>query len=123
MTSTKPLEVRWGETIRDLRTEQGLSLQALADMSGLDPGHISRAERGLAGLGDQSRMAIARALGRRVEQIFTYPEVQCRSAAPATAAAPTPTRATGETRSPAPSAAAQGASDRTASRASRDGGR
>ncbi|MBK9260372.1 MAG: helix-turn-helix transcriptional regulator [Polyangiaceae bacterium] len=39
-----------GGRIRDLRREQGLSLGALADASGLSKGHLSSVEHGLAAI-------------------------------------------------------------------------
>lgn len=74
MTFTKPLAQQWGETIRRARIDQGLSLEALAEAAEIDPGHLSRAERGKAGLGDEMRIRIARALHKRVEDLFPYPD-------------------------------------------------
>ena len=115
MTFTKPTAQRWGEAIREARREQGLSIFELATRTGIDPGHLSRAERGLAGIGDDYRVALAKALERRVEDLFPYPdptETACPSAeaaaaegssrTPATAAAPRSTAPSAE--APAPSA-------------------
>lgn len=97
----------WGEAIREARTEQGLSAKELAARVGMDPGHLSRAERGLAGIGDEYRMGIARELGRPVAELFAYPidsETTCPNAGPVTDGAPSPTPATrAEAPSPAPS--------------------
>lgn len=52
-----------GQRIRALRQQSGMSLNALAALSGLSKGHLSRVERGLANL-DQRRslLAVAEAL-------------------------------------------------------------
>lgn len=111
MSHTKTLAETWGETIRETRREQGLSLEALAERTGIDAGHLSRGERGLAGFGDAHRISLARALGRQVGDLFPYPEITsedpaCPSADSATDAGPSPTRPTrAARRSPAPSAA------------------
>lgn len=115
MAYTKSLTLQWGETIRELRLDQGLSLEKLADDARIDSGHLSKAERGLAGLGDEARMRLAAALGRRVEEIFTYPDTTedeaCPNAASAAGGGSSRTPATtGETRSPARSAVAAGKS-------------
>lgn len=109
MTFTKPTAQRWGEAIRKARLEQGLSILDLATETGMDPGHLSRAERGLAGIGDDYRVAIADALGVRVADLFTYDtETPCPSADSAAGRDSSPTRVTtAETRSSAPSAKAQ----------------
>lgn len=115
MSFMTELTRKWGENIRRTRNDQGLSIEALAARAGVDPGHLSRAERGLAGFGDESRIRLAAALGTRVESLFPYPdtETQCPSAASAMAGAASPTRpTTAETRSPAPSAEGQDGSDR-----------
>lgn len=117
MTLTKPTAQRWGEAIRKARTDLRLSILELATRVGMDPGHLSRVERGLAGIGDEYRIALADALGVRANDLFTYDsETPCPPAASATDAAASPTPATaGETRSPARSAKAQAASAREGS--------
>lgn len=105
MTFTKPIAQRWGEAIRKARTDLGLSIFELATRVGIDPGHLSRAERGLAGIGDDYRAGIAEALGTTPESLFTDPESPCPSAASATDGAAPRTRPTkAGTRSPARSA-------------------
>jgi transcriptional regulator with XRE-family HTH domain len=74
MTFTKPTAQIWGEAIREARTELGLSIFELASRTGMDPGHLSRAERGLAGIGDDYRISLAKALGRPVADLFQYPD-------------------------------------------------
>lgn len=120
MTFTKPLAQRWGEAIREARINLRLSITELATRAGMDPGHLSRAERGLAGIGDDFRIALADALGVRANDLFTYdPESPCPPAASATDAAPSPTPATTAAhRSPAPSAKGPAASAREGSHGS-----
>lgn len=114
MTYKKSLPEIWGANVRQARRDQRLSLEALSAASGIDLGHLSRGERGLAGFGDDSRIRLASALGKKVEELFPYPdttpETPCPSAAPATGreASRTPAAAT---QSPARSATAQGTAD------------
>lgn len=119
MTFTKPTAQRWGEAIREARTSLRLSIFELAARTGMDPGHLSRAERGLAGIGDDYRIALAGALGKRVEDLFPYPEsgeTACLNAASATAGGASPTPATtAARRSTAPSAEGPAASAREGS--------
>ena len=42
-----PDDLRVGQKIRELRLEQGLTLEGLAFEAGVDKGHLSRIERGL----------------------------------------------------------------------------
>lgn len=70
---TAKLREAWGRRLRAIREEQQISQSKLAQLSGIPQGAISRLERGLVGAGDETRMAIARALGRNVEDIWTYP--------------------------------------------------
>lgn len=117
---TYTIQRRWGDAIRALRVEHGLSVSALARTVGLDPSHLWRAEQGQAGLGDELRIRLAEALGVRVESIFSYPDTssegtECPSAASAWDAAasrqsetppPTPRSPRRRSRHRAPSAAA-----------------
>lgn len=120
MTHTRPLAEIWGEAIREARNDLRLSIVELAARAGIDPGHLSRAERGLSGIGDEKRIRLAGALGKRVEDLFPYPthgDSACPSAASATDAEPSrthPTRAAH--RSTARSAEAPAASARKGSR-------
>ena len=40
-----------------------MSLATLSKLTGIDKGHLSRVERGLAGLGDSNILKVAEALG------------------------------------------------------------
>lgn len=99
----------------------GLTLGELARQTSIHKGQLSRVENGLMGIGDEGRIRIAAALGRRVEDLFPYPdttdlETACPSAANAREAASSPTPATtAATRSPARSAKAPAASAREGS--------
>jgi len=130
MTCIEDLPRTWGELIRAARTQMGLSLEVLAERAGMDTSHLSRAERGLAGVGDDSRIRLAAALGQRVEDLFPYPDtsqdsIPCPSASSAAAPAspasspttpmtPTPTGATHPSARPAGSATAPAPSTPTA---------
>lgn len=121
MPATRTLAQTWGEGIRKARTDLGLSIVELAARVGIDPAHLSRGERGLAGIGDEYRVSIARALGRQVNDLFPYPDTNqdpsCPSAASATGGGSSPTPATAAaTPSRAPSATAPAPSDREGSR-------
>lgn len=118
MTCTKPTARHWGEAIRRERTDQGLSLLEVAKRTGIDPGHLSRAERGLAGIGDEYRAAIARALGKPPDH-FTDEKTTCPSADSAEVRGSSPTPATpADRRSGALSAEVPDASGRAANRGS-----
>lgn len=52
-----------GSRVRTLRTQQGMSLAALAAATNIDKSHLSKMERGERGLSLQQAVAIARALG------------------------------------------------------------
>lgn len=113
MNAPKTLPQIWGEEIRKARTELGLSIVQLAADVGMDPAHLSRGERGLAGIGDDYRVALAKRLDRPTAQLFPYPDTfplerSCPRAATAPDAASSPTPATtAATRSPARAAKAQ----------------
>ena len=94
----------------------------LSRRAGIDPGGLSRLERGLQGASDDVRISLARALQMQVEDLFPYPdttneEIACLGAAPAEGADSFPTRATtAGRRSRAPSAGAAAGSTRGAAR-------
>lgn len=74
MTHTATLRVEWGNRIRAERTAQDIGLNELARLADMDPGNLSRIENGKQGVGDDLRMRLANALGKRVEDLFSYPE-------------------------------------------------
>lgn len=49
--------------LRAVRQAQGLGLREVAQKSGIDPGHLSRVERGQASLSLESLARLARTLG------------------------------------------------------------
>lgn len=67
------IDQHWGSRIRTARTDRGLTIAQLAYRSDINPGNLSRIERGLERPGDETRMRIAAALDARVEDIWTYP--------------------------------------------------
>lgn len=63
-------EIRIGETLRELRRKQGLSLQNLAGLSGVSVGMISQVERGLANPSVRILTALRRALNIPMQELF-----------------------------------------------------
>ena len=79
MPSTE-LSETWGAAIRARRKAAGLSIARLGARSDVEPGHLSRIERGLVVPGDEIRIRIAQELGVRVEELFAYPDTSGPSA-------------------------------------------
>lgn len=72
------LRIGWGNRLRELRLERGMSQMALAVASGLDKSYYARIERGevgARGTSDDVRMRIAAGLGVQVADIWSYPDV------------------------------------------------
>lgn len=63
-------EHRVGATLRRLRKEKDLSLQALSDRSGVSVGMISQVERGLANPSIRLLTALRRALNASMQELF-----------------------------------------------------
>lgn len=82
MPSTE-LSERWGPRIRARRKAMGLSIARLGAAADIEPGHLSRIERGLVVPGDEVRVKLARALGVRVEELFSYPDTSSAPGVPA----------------------------------------
>lgn len=57
---------RIGRQVADIRKEQGLTQQQLADIVGMQRNHISRIESGKFSVGLDTLAAIAKALGRQL---------------------------------------------------------
>jgi transcriptional regulator with XRE-family HTH domain len=64
----------WGQRLRAERQSQGLTQHELSRRSGVSQQMVSGIERGLFGAGDDTRRALARALGTRPAELFPYPE-------------------------------------------------
>lgn len=62
-----------GQRIRSIRKERDLSIQALADRSGLSTGMLSQIERGLSTPSVKSLRLLAAALGVPISWFFTAP--------------------------------------------------
>ena len=62
MPDTDPC-IKFGKTIRSIRTKRGLSQEALADASGLDRTYVSAVERGKRNISLRNIYKLARALG------------------------------------------------------------
>jgi transcriptional regulator with XRE-family HTH domain len=115
----RTLQHTWGARVRAERQARDLTVLELSRRADVDPGNLSRFERGLQGASDDFRISLARGLGMEVAELFPYPEIKerpCPSAAPAAGVASSATPATTAANpSPAPSAAALAGSDREGS--------
>ncbi|WP_082797732.1 helix-turn-helix domain-containing protein [Collimonas arenae] len=67
----KSLSIRFGERIRELRKERGLSQEGFADLCGFDRTYISGIERGLRNPSLIAIGALAKALKVSVEELFS----------------------------------------------------
>ena len=72
-TEPKPLCLKVGARIRELRTERGMSLQDLAEAGAMSKGHLSSVEQGLAAITIETIERIARALGVPSLYVITFP--------------------------------------------------
>lgn len=68
------LYTSWGQRLRAERQRQAMTQDELSVKSGVSQQMVSGIERGLFGAGDDTRRAIARALGVRPVELFPYPE-------------------------------------------------
>jgi len=65
------LEIRkFGNNLRKLRKERGMSMQELADLSDVEYSQISRIERGIIGTSLNSVFAVAKAMEIDVKELF-----------------------------------------------------
>jgi len=65
-----PITVRFGQRIRALRKELGLSQEALAELCDLDRTYISDIERGLRNVALRNIETLAEALGVSLSDLF-----------------------------------------------------
>ncbi|MDI1444537.1 helix-turn-helix transcriptional regulator [Polyangium sp. 6x1] len=72
-TEAKPVCLKVGARIRELRKERGMSLQDLADAGAMSKGHLSSVEQGLAAITIETLDRIARALGVPSLCLVTFP--------------------------------------------------
>jgi transcriptional regulator with XRE-family HTH domain len=63
----------WARRVRDARAQRGWTQEVLAERASLSQQKVSQVESGRPG-SDDTRRAIARALGVRVVDLFPYPE-------------------------------------------------
>lgn len=68
------LQVEWGQRLREVREERGLTGGELAKAAGVTRQHIQRVEVGITSSSDAVRIKIAAALGVQVTDIWSYPE-------------------------------------------------
>jgi transcriptional regulator with XRE-family HTH domain len=67
------MQARWGEALRKLREERGLTLRSLGEKSDVDYRHLQKVELGKAGLSDERRIRVADALGVDPNELWAYP--------------------------------------------------
>ena len=70
MPKKSPVTERFGQRIRTLRKERGLSQEDLAELCGLDRTYISGIERGLRNVALRNIEALAEALGVSISDLF-----------------------------------------------------
>lgn len=66
--------------LRQWRTDSGLTLAEVSDLTGLAAPVLSRVERGLAGLRPMTKVRIARALGVAVRDLFELEKIEASEA-------------------------------------------
>ncbi|URM90381.1 helix-turn-helix transcriptional regulator [Streptomyces sp. MRC013] len=76
--STEPFS---GPPLRRLRVAKGLSLRTTAQRSGIDPGHLSKVERGEKQLSIDSLYRLAKVLELQELHTLLQPYVQQRASA------------------------------------------
>ncbi|ANR81195.1 transcriptional regulator [Kosakonia sacchari] len=70
MKNTKDITVRFGQRVKSLRLERGLSQEAFADKCGLDRTYISGIERGVRNPTLEVIAVIADGLGINLSDLF-----------------------------------------------------
>lgn len=73
MEEVDPLAAHWGRRIAETRGELGWTQDQLSEQSKVSQQAISRIEHGQFRPRDELRLALARALGRRAEDLFSIP--------------------------------------------------
>lgn len=68
------LQVEWGQRLREVREQHGLTGSELAKAAGVTRQHIQRIEVGITSTSDAVRIKIAAVLGVQVTDIWSYPE-------------------------------------------------
>lgn len=68
------LQVEWGQRLREVREQHGLTGSELAKAAGVTRQHIQRVEAGITSSSDDVRIKIASVLGVQVTDIWSYPE-------------------------------------------------
>lgn len=70
-TSQKPHRIAFGDRVRALRTDRGLSQEKLAELSGLHRTYVSSVERGERNIALDNILELARALDVHVTDLFS----------------------------------------------------
>lgn len=77
--TTEQLRRQWGAAVCERRKARGMSRRALARVAGLGADTVSAIENGEHSGSDLTRIALARALGVEVYELFTYPSTRAAS--------------------------------------------
>ena len=70
--TSKTLQVRFGERIKQLRREQGYSQNEFADAAGITQAYLSRMERGIANPQLDNIKKVAECLGISLADLFAF---------------------------------------------------
>jgi transcriptional regulator with XRE-family HTH domain len=73
-TYTTPFTLAFGERMRSLRHELGISLRELSIASGISKGHLSSIEQGFAAITTETIERIAAGLDLPPMMLFAFPE-------------------------------------------------
>lgn len=71
MKNKNPWLIKFGENIRNIRLERGLSQEKLAELSGLDRTYIGGIERGERNIAVINIIKIASALKVEIDELFS----------------------------------------------------
>lgn len=63
----------FGKRVREVRTEKGLTIEKLAELSELTYSHISRIEFGMLNISISTAEAVAKGLGMTLHELFDFP--------------------------------------------------
>jgi DNA-binding XRE family transcriptional regulator len=73
--TTEQLRQQWGAAVAQHRKDRKLSQRGLARLAGIGQDTVSAIEKGEHGGSDLTRIALARAFGVEVHELFAYPPI------------------------------------------------
>jgi len=76
LPAISPVHAAFGDALRELRAERGMSQEAVALEAGLNRGYYSGVERGVRNVALANIVKIANALGVPASEIFARTEAQ-----------------------------------------------